>query len=207
MSTEQIIGYVGLVFIATSFFFADIKKLRLLNLIGALTMVVYGFMIDQLPVALLNIIIAVVNLYYLYKLSNVKTRFDLAKVNYKKGGGLDKFYQAHEEDILKFFPDFTFDDIELCSIDLMLRDFKLVGAFVYIKRGQKVEVIMDYVEPSARDMENSRYLYMVKKSEFKADGINEIISKTTIPAHMTYLQNLGFSELDKDVYSLKLKLD
>ena len=45
----------------------DIRKLRLLNLIGAGLFIFYGFLLHQPPIYLLNSFIVIVNLFYLFQ--------------------------------------------------------------------------------------------------------------------------------------------
>lgn len=112
MEISEILGYLGLAFIAVSFFFLKIVLLRALNLVGALIMAVYGFMIDSYPVAVLNIIIALLNIYHLNKILSQVSRFDLLNVSYERGDAFDKLYQAYEKDILQHFPEFSLSNIE-----------------------------------------------------------------------------------------------
>ena len=64
------VGYAASILIAISMFMKDIIKLRFINLIGSLLFAIYGFIIKAYPVAIVNVIIVFVNLYYLYKLYN-----------------------------------------------------------------------------------------------------------------------------------------
>lgn len=57
----EIIGHIATVFVITSFFLKDLKKLRLLNLIGALLFIIYGLSISSVPVILTNALIFVIN--------------------------------------------------------------------------------------------------------------------------------------------------
>lgn len=66
------VGYLASVLIAVSMFMKDIIKLRFINLVGSLCFVIYGLIIKAYPVALTNIVIVIVNLYYLYKIINEK---------------------------------------------------------------------------------------------------------------------------------------
>ncbi|MEG2935868.1 MAG: YgjV family protein [Clostridium sp.] len=75
------VGYLASVLIAASMFMKDIIKLRFINLIGSLCFVIYGVVIKAYPVALTNIVIVSVNLYYLYKITNEKNK------NNSKGNG------------------------------------------------------------------------------------------------------------------------
>ncbi len=66
-STIEIIGYIAMAFVGISFVMKGIKALRLFNLIGASTFIVYGILLNQPPIYLLNTFIVLVNLYYLLK--------------------------------------------------------------------------------------------------------------------------------------------
>ncbi|ADQ82332.1 YgjV family protein [Riemerella anatipestifer] len=62
----EYIGYLASAFVAISFLLKEINKIRLVNLIGCLLFVAYGFLIDSLPVIITNILISVVQVYYLF---------------------------------------------------------------------------------------------------------------------------------------------
>lgn len=188
----EILGYAGLAFIAASFFFSKIIWLRALNLIGALIMSFYGFMIDSYPVAVLNILIVILNIYHLNKILATVSRFDLLNISYAPGDAFDKLYRAHEKDIKYHFPEFSLNQIEEKNIILTLRDFAITGAFVYTKRGPSIVVDLDYVVPKYRDGQNADYLMTVITPELRAKGVNSIICKTQIPAHQGFLIKQGY---------------
>ncbi|AQY22013.1 YgjV family protein [Riemerella anatipestifer] len=62
----EYIGYLASAFVAISFLLKEINKIRMVNLIGCLLFVTYGFLIDSLPVIITNILISVVQVYYLF---------------------------------------------------------------------------------------------------------------------------------------------
>jgi hypothetical protein len=62
------IGYIAMVFVALSIAMKDVKKLRVLNLTGAICFIVYGFFIESNPVLILNAILASLNGYHIMKL-------------------------------------------------------------------------------------------------------------------------------------------
>jgi hypothetical protein len=71
-TTIEYIGYVAMIFIGISFLMKDIRKLRLLNLIGAGLFIFYGILLKQPPIYLLNSFIVIVNLYYLFQKKEIK---------------------------------------------------------------------------------------------------------------------------------------
>ncbi len=67
MGLVDIIGYAAMIALMISFTVKDIKKLRIINTIGCILFVIYGFMIDSWPIIITNAFITSVNLYYLLK--------------------------------------------------------------------------------------------------------------------------------------------
>lgn len=66
------VGYGASLMIAVSLLMTDLIKLRLINTVGCLLFVIYGFIVGAYPVAVANAAIIVINLYHLYKLYNTK---------------------------------------------------------------------------------------------------------------------------------------
>jgi hypothetical protein len=66
LSVYEIIGYIASILVAVSLMMSSILKLRVINLIGAACFTVYGLLIDAYPVAVVNFIIVLIDLYYLY---------------------------------------------------------------------------------------------------------------------------------------------
>lgn len=65
-------GFAASLAVAISLMMSNIIKLRVLNFIGAIMFVIYGFIIGSMPVAFMNLYIALINIYYLYKLNREK---------------------------------------------------------------------------------------------------------------------------------------
>lgn len=71
VSTEiliEIIGYLGSGFVLFSFLLKDIKKIRIVNIIGALFFTIFGFYTNTLPTAFMNLALIGVHIYYLVKM-------------------------------------------------------------------------------------------------------------------------------------------
>ena len=62
------VGYAASVFVILSFMLKDIKKIRIINLIGCIAFVVYGIFSGMLwPVIIPNAILCVIQVYHLIK--------------------------------------------------------------------------------------------------------------------------------------------
>ncbi len=70
LTMVEIIGYIASVIVLCSFLMKDVKKLRVVNMLGCLMFVIYGFMMPTirlgLPIIITNLAIMLVNFYYLY---------------------------------------------------------------------------------------------------------------------------------------------
>lgn len=62
----NILGYIAMALVGISFLMKDIRTLRLFNLVGAATFIVYGILLNEPPIYILNSFIVTVNLYYLF---------------------------------------------------------------------------------------------------------------------------------------------
>jgi hypothetical protein len=59
----EIIGYVSSILIAISLMMSSILRLRIINLIGAVLFTIYGLGIRAYPVAAVNFLIVLIDLY------------------------------------------------------------------------------------------------------------------------------------------------
>lgn len=197
------IGYLASLLILISLMLSSILKLRLVNLIGAAIFSFYGFFIGSLPVGIMNFVIAITNIYYLYHLYSHKERFDIIEVK-SDSAYLQKFIDHYHGDILKFFPDFSnLEDSDI--ILLVFRDLKPAGAFIGISRDEKeLEIKLDYVTPQYRDCKLGSYIYNKFSDFFKQKGYKVLTCHTNINTHQKYLKKMGFASEGKNTFSFKL---
>lgn len=64
---QEIIGYIGTGLVILSMTMSSLTKLRILNIAGAIFSTVYALLITSYPVALLNTVLTVINLYHLIR--------------------------------------------------------------------------------------------------------------------------------------------
>lgn len=76
----EYIGYAAMVLVAVSLSMKNIIWLRILNLGGAISFVVYEFLRSEIsyPIVGLNVYLAVVNIYYLVREKSEKNKKKLA---------------------------------------------------------------------------------------------------------------------------------
>ena len=62
---QELIGYIGMLFIVFSFTFKNIFILRLLNSCGSIACMIYGFITNTYATAILNIACLIINLIFM----------------------------------------------------------------------------------------------------------------------------------------------
>ena len=192
MNLLEILGYVGSVVVAVSLMMKNILQLRWWNLIGAALFSLYGLLVHAYPVFAVNFFIAIVDIYYLIVLYKKKDEFSLLSVR-SSNNYLKKFTEFYRSDILKFFPAFSFENLEGKKVYFILRSMLPVALFAFeIKPPDTAEIYVDYAVPSYRDLNNAKFLFKTEPEFFKKFGCNEVTAETEIPAHQSYLQKVGF---------------
>ena len=59
------IGYAASLFVLLSFVMKKIAILRMVNIVGRSFFIAYGILIDSIPIIITNVVIVLVNSYYL----------------------------------------------------------------------------------------------------------------------------------------------
>lgn len=60
------VGYLATVFILASFAFSDVKKLRVVNIIGGLLWMVYGHVVGSSSIFIGNLLMVLIHMYKLH---------------------------------------------------------------------------------------------------------------------------------------------
>ena len=188
----QLLGYAASVLIATSLLMRSIVRLRIINLIGAATFSVYGFLIGSYPVGLLNLLTASINVVQLVRLQRREEIFRILEIS-RDSPYLRYFLDFQGDDIRRFIPRFQFDPSEANLVLLVLRDLVPAGLLLGVIRGDALEVRLDYVVPQYRDLKVGRFLFTDEAHFFRQRGIREIVSAADTKVHADYLVRMGFS--------------
>lgn len=207
ISVIEWIGYIASLLILISMSLSSIVRLRVYNLAGAAIFSFYGFYIGSLPVGIMNLIIVLTNIYYLRQLFFKKERFDVIEV--QPGESImKKFIHFHHEDILKFFPDFTYDEKSENLILLVLRDLNIAGVIIGEQaEGNEFQIKLDYVTPKYRDYKLGKYIYSKFSDVFREKGIEKLVCYTEVKKHKKYLEKVGFTRDLKNEAQYCMKLN
>ena len=209
LSIYEIIGYLASALVAISLMMSSILKLRVINLMGAACFTAYGLLIDAYPVAVVNFIIVLIDLYYLYEIYKAKEYFYILGVS-NNSEYLKYFLSFHEQDIRRFFPGFSHTPSDEQLAFFVLRNLVPAGLFIgEIHNNDSLFVKLDYVIPGYRDFKIDKFVYYDKPDFFKEKGFRKIYTLPGDKKHENYLQRMGFVREDSknDVPSYYLVLN
>ncbi len=197
-------GYIASLVVLVSLTMVSIIKLRWINLIGCLLFSIFGFLINSLPTALMNLGISCINIYYLYNIYRTKEEFVLLEAE-SNSKYFKHFLSVNEEEIKKQISN---EELEKQNSEkneminlYMLRNNNIAGILL----GEKIErdtllIKLDYVIPAYRDYKLGSYFFNENTKYFKDNKINKLVAKANEKSHKKYLEKIGFVKETKNLY-------
>ncbi|MBN2604798.1 MAG: hypothetical protein JXR62_03095 [Bacilli bacterium] len=199
------IGYVASLIVLVSLLMSSIKKLRWINLIGALLFGAYGFLIGSFPTGFMNLGIVVIDVYYLVRMYLSKEYFRVLPIQ-NDTEYLSYFLDFYKEDINRFSDiekiDFNHAEVKL----YLLRNMTPAGIFICNKyNSNTLEIVLDYAIPLYRDFKLGMFIFESQKLYFLGKGYNRFIVSTNNDDHIKYVKKMGFveSKIGNDIYYTK----
>ncbi len=188
------IGYIASSIVLISLLMSSIKKLRWINLVGAMLFGIYGFMIGSIPTGLMNVGIVIIDVYYLAKMYMSKEYFRVLPIE-NDTDYLEGFLEFYKQDI-ETYTDISKIDFEKAAVKLyLLRNMNPAGIFVCNKYDEKtLEITLDYVIPMFRDFKIGQFIFDGQKLYFLGKGYNRFVVFTDNNHHIKYLKKMGFVE-------------
>ena len=189
----EIIGYIASGLVAISLMMSSILRLRIINLIGAIIFSIYGLLIGAYPIVIVNVVITLINIYYLFQIFTSREYFTLLEVRHDSEY-LQSFLQFHAAEIKKFIPDFTYTPSEDHLIIFILRDMIPTGLFIADTHADgSLWVLLDFVIPGYRDFKIGQFLFEQKADFLRQKDIQRIYSASGTNVHAGYLRRMGFT--------------
>lgn len=202
------IGYAASAIIATSLLITNVWWFRRVNLIGALSFCLYGILIGSTPVALMNGLISVIDIFFIFQMMNRVDYFHYVTVTYCDSKFLQYFLRYYTRDISyhfpRFFPEKLSEDQKYIFI---IRNAVSVGVFSYHVEGNDGIVDLDYVIPAYRDLKNTQYLLQEALApRLERENIQRLVVHSTVKKYIKHIKALGFVEDTARPYTFTLTL-
>lgn len=192
-SPTELIGYLGSLLIIVSLTRTSIVHLRMIGLAGSASFLIYAILIEAYPIAIVNIVIIGVHLYFLRQLLSNKIEFFTSLELNKDSRYLRHFLDFYADDIEAHQPGFEFEPRDDQVRAFILRDTVPAGVFIgKACSDATIEIELDYVVPQYRDFKVANYLYSDRSGIFAKRGRRRIWTRPGSPEHVAYFERLGF---------------
>ncbi|MFT6344088.1 MAG: hypothetical protein ACJAWQ_001154 [Paraglaciecola sp.] len=195
LSGVEIFGYCASLIIAFSLTRSSIIKLRWYNLFGASCFCVYGIIISAYPVAVLNGVIALTNIFFLTRLLlNVENQFSILQVS-RPSNYVDFFLEYHRQDIKRLFPRFMkVAAVPARKYFFLTERTEVVGMLSGFEESEDVFIVdFDFVIPAYRDCRLGHFTIGHGQQLSKIYGYGQIVALADSIEHEIYLTTIGFT--------------
>jgi hypothetical protein len=188
----EYLGYIASAIVLISLLMTSIKKLRWINLVGALLFGIYGFMIQSIPTGVMNLGIVVIDIYFLVKMYKNKDYFKILKLE-RNSEYLQSFMDFYKDDMKQFQ---AVEEIENKEFDVKLftlRNMNPAGLLLGNIDNDTFNISLDYAVPQYRDFKLAMFLFEDKKEFFTSKGIKRLVALKEEDKHNNYLEKIGFT--------------
>jgi hypothetical protein len=188
----DVIGWIGSALLVWSLLQTRLLRLRALNLVGCFVLIGYNAAVRVWPMVGLNVVLAAINLWYLWRL--LATRHDERTYQVVQVGTDDEFLahvlRTHAADIARYNPGFTVREGSDRSAYLVMRGDDVVGVvLVRAVDETTAQVELDYVTQRFRDLTPGEFVY--RRSHLFTDrGFRRVLTPPGMVA--PYYGRLGF---------------
>lgn len=192
MDWVEVVGWTGSAILVISLLQARVLRLRLINLLGSLVLLVYNAIVEVWPMVGLNAVLSLINIVYLWNM--LRARHDAEAYTVLEVATDDRYLEhvlaVHGTDITRYNPGFRHDAADEHSAYLVLQGDETVGVVLVRDAGRgTAEVVLDWVTPSHRDFSPGEFVYR-ESGLFRQQGFDRVVS----PAGMKnpYYGRVGF---------------
>lgn len=190
-----LLGYVASVLLAISLMVTNDLKFRWLNTLGCLAFIIYGIMINALPVILTNSLLLLINGFYLIKIYRKNENFDLLEFE-PNATLIDRFISFYDADIKTYFPSFKLITPENNIRFVVLRDIVIANIFsATLTEDGSAIVNLNYTVAKYRDYEVGKFIFEKEKKYLVSKGVKRLVYNQEVNSmHKRFLKVMGFNE-------------
>jgi hypothetical protein len=198
----EFLGYTASAFVVASLAMSSVLKLRILSLIGSTTFLVYGILIDSIPVAITNGVIMVINTVFLYRLLSHEAQFDVVEVD-AGSKFLERYLEHNASDIEAVWPGYRYEQHPDQLRLVVFRDMVPAGCFIASVEGATARVELDFAGRDYRDLKNARVLLGSGRGVLLDHGLERVVTRADTSIHRQFLERFGFTRVG-DEYALDI---
>ncbi|WP_374456566.1 hypothetical protein [Nocardioides sp.] len=187
----DLLGWGGSALLVYSLLQASVLRLRVLNGIACVILIVFNAVLDVWPMVGMNTVLVAINAWFIVKM--LRERHDETAFQVLQVGPADEYLRhvlrVHGEDILRFNPDFVHDPGDTQDAFLVQKGDETVGVVLLRQEAGTAHVLLDYVTPRYRDFSPGEFVW--RRSGLLAElGIRRVVTPPSMVG--AYYDRLGF---------------
>ena len=187
----DVLGWGGSALLVYSLLQASVLRLRVLNAVACVLLIVFNAMLAVWPMVGMNTVLVLINGWFIARMLRERhdeTVFEVLEVN-PGDEYLRHTLRVHGADILKFNPGFVHDPSSAQDAFLVQRGDETVGVVLWRKDGDTANVLLDYVTQRFRDFSPGEFVW--RRSSLMTDrGVHRVVTPPGMVG--AYYDRLGF---------------
>ena len=187
----DVLGWGGSALLVYSLLQASVLRLRILNAIACVILIVFNGVLEVWPMVGMNAVLVAINAWFIVTMLRQRhdeTAFEVLQVAPDEEY-LRHVLRVHGEDILRFNPDFVHDPGDTHDAFLVQKGDETVGVVLLREEGDTAHVLLDYVTPRYRDFSPGEFVW--RRSGMLAErGIRRVVTPPSMVN--AYYDRLGF---------------
>lgn len=187
------LGYLASLFLILALLTKKNLRFRWYSLGGNVAFVVYGLVLNAVPVLITNGILLAINAYHLRKMYGIIEDFDLMEFEGKEKLAR-KFLSFYGVDICKYFPHFEPAMLEGNFNLVVTRDLVIANMFSARRlENGTAEILLNYTVDRFRDYKVGYYLLEQEKALLQQKGIQKLVyANEPSEFHLPFVKKMGF---------------
>ncbi len=189
----DILGWGGSALLVYSLLQASVLRLRVLNAIACVLLIVFNATLEVWPMVGMNTVLVAINAWFIVTM--LRERHDAYAFEVLEVSPTDEYLRhvlhVHGADIVRFNPDFVNHPAQTQDAFLVQRGDETVGVVLLHAVGDTANVLLDYVTPRYRDFSPGEFVW--RRSGLLADrGIRYVVTRPGMVG--AYYEKLGFRQ-------------
>ena len=197
----DVLGWGGSALLVYSLLQASVLRLRVLNAVACLLLIVFNAALSVWPMVGMNTVLVAINGWFIVQM--LRDRHDETAYEVLEVSSGDEYLRhvlrVHGADILKFNPDFVHDPAQTHDAFLVQKGDETVGVVLLREEGETAHVLLDFVTARYRDLTPGEFVWG-RSGLLKERGIRRVVTPPGMVG--AYYDRLGFRR-EGDTYVLE----
>ena len=188
----DVLGWGGSALLVYSLLQASVLRLRVLNAIACVLLIVFNAALSVWPMVGMNTVLVAINAWFIVKMlreAHDDTIFEVLEVS-PADAYLRHVLNVHRVDIAQHNPGFAGTATEGSSAFIVQKGDETVGVVLLSQQGDTAQVLLDYVTPRYRDFSPGEFVWR-RSGLLTSHGVRHVVTPPDMVG--AYYSRIGFT--------------